>query len=74
MPRGQRTTAPRAHANGTGRSDGKPAITFWHGSADDCLALVERTYIEGGRHARSVRHYYYQLANAGLLKTWPKRS
>jgi hypothetical protein len=52
---------------------GKPAITFWHGSVDDCLALVERAFVEGGRHARSVRHYYYQLANAGLLKTWPKR-
>src|SRR5258706_13409266 len=44
-------------------------MTFWHGSERACLAAIWREYIENDRQAWMVRHYFYVLGNAGLLKT-----
>ncbi|HLQ35743.1 MAG TPA: hypothetical protein VK457_23905, partial [Chloroflexota bacterium] len=43
--------------------------TFWHGSERECLAAIWREYVENERQPWTVRHYYYILKNAGLLKT-----
>lgn len=51
-------------------SHGEPEyVTFWHGSEQDCLAAIWREYVANDRQPWTVRHYYYVLKNAGLLKT-----
>lgn len=42
--------------------------TYWSLSAAECLAVVQRAYIEEGNIAQTVRHYYYKLLSAGAIR------
>ncbi len=50
----------------------RPAKTYWSASEADCMAGVLRAHREEGRIAQTVRHYYYKLLSAGLLRRLPE--
>jgi hypothetical protein len=48
--------------------------SFWSDSEAACLKGVQRAYVEEGRNGQTVRHYYYKLLSAGLIRLDPKKS
>lgn len=45
---------------------------FWHADADTCIQQAIQAYIDEGRQAATIRHYYYKLLSAGVLRHLPQ--
>lgn len=52
--------------------DMRDNATFWHASDDICIQRAIQSYIEEGRAAATIRHYYYKLLSSDVLRVFSK--